>query len=137
MRIIKKDLLEYVKEFSKNELVIVHCISNDWKLGAGIALPLKNAFGIMKPNYETSVGTCVFYPDFVANLITKSHYYKKPTYESLEGSLISLNKQLKEPKILIMPKIACGLDRLNWNKVSELIEKHLKNYDVSVCVLDK
>lgn len=135
MKLIQRNLLEYIKEFDKNEYVIVHCISNDWALGAGIALQLKRAFYIRKPNYETSVGTCVFSPNFVANLITKSHYYKKPTYSSLEGSLISLSKQLQEPKILIMPKIGCGLDKLDWLKVSELIEKYLKTYDVRVCFI--
>lgn len=135
MKIVQRDLLEYIKEFDKNEYIIVHCISNDWALGAGIALQLKKAFYIRKPNYETSVGTCVFSPNFVANLITKSHYYKKPTYSSLEGSFISLSKQLQEPKILIMPKIGCGLDKLDWSKVSELIEKYLKTYDVRVCII--
>ena len=61
----------------------------------------------------------------------------KPSYDSLEASLKSLRRQLGNDfnKTLIMPKIGCGLDKLEWNEVSKLIEKYLLDFDVKVCIL--
>ena len=92
MEIVKTNLLNYCDTL--DNFLIIHCISNDWALGAGIALQLKNKYKITKPNFETSVGTCVFSPTFIANLITKSRYWMKPSYDSLEASLKSLRRQL-------------------------------------------
>lgn len=135
MEVLKTNLLNYCDDL--DNFYIIHCISNDWALGAGIALQLKNKYKITKPSFETSVGTCVFSPIFIANLITKSKYWMKPSYDSLEMSLKSLRRQLGNDfnKTLIMPKIGCGLDKLEWNEVSKLIEKYLSDFDVRVCIL--
>lgn len=33
-----------------------------------------------------------------------------------------------------MPKIGCGLDRLEWNKVKDIIGEVFKDIDVGICV---
>ena len=76
---------------------------------------------------------------FIANLVTKEKYWQKPTYKTLEFSLLNLKKEFKSKKIpvnrLLMPKIGCGLDRLNWIKVKELLIKIFNdsNYEIIVC----
>lgn len=134
---INEDLIKFYYNY-QNPSAIVHCISNDWALGAGIAKQLKVEFKIPKIN-NTKVGMCV--PTFcensiILNLITKEKYFQKPTYSSLETSLVSLSNldQFKD-RTLIMPKIGCGLDKLSWNKVEVLISKILTDRDIIVCYL--
>lgn len=44
---------------------------------------------------------------------------------------ISQNKDVEE---LIMPKIGCGLDRLNWNEVKNMIIKTFQNTNLIITV---
>lgn len=37
-------------------------------------------------------------------------------------------------KKVAMPVIGCGLDRLNWNKVSEIIKKMFGDVDIEILV---
>lgn len=135
---INGDLIKFYYNYQKLSS-IVHCISNDWALGAGIAKQLKSEFKIPKVD-NTKVGQCV--PTFflnggvILNLITKERYFQKPTYQTLEEALISLNNLTEyKDRILIMPKIGCGLDKLSWNKVEVLISKILNDRDIIVCYL--
>lgn len=135
---INGDLIKFYYNYQKPSS-IVHCISNDWALGAGIAKQLKSEFKIPKVD-NTKVGQCV--PTFflnggvILNLITKERYFQKPTYQILEEALISLNNLTEyKDRTLIMPKIGCGLDKLSWNKVEVLISKILNDRDIIVCYL--
>lgn len=42
--------------------------------------------------------------------------------------------QMPEVKYLAMPKIGCGLDRLQWGKVKEIICEVFKDMDVEILV---
>lgn len=134
---INGDLINFYNNY-QNPAAIVHCISNDWALGAGIAKQLKAEFKIPKIT-NTKVGQCVptfFKNSVILNLITKEKYFQKPTYGTLETSLISLsNLEEFKNKTLIMPKIGCGLDKLSWNKVEVLISQVLNDRDIIVCYL--
>lgn len=66
-----------------------HCISADYALGAGIAVEFQKRFHLKQKLKDC--GTNVF-PDCIKlgrvfNLVTKSKYYNKPTYESLKATL--------------------------------------------------
>lgn len=135
---VNGDLINFYYNY-QNPSAIVHCISNDWALGTGIAKQLKSEFKIPKVN-NTKVGQCV--PTFflnngvVLNLITKERYFQKPTYQTLEETLVSLNNLTEyKDRTLTMPKIGCGLDKLSWNKVEVLISKILNDRDIIVCYL--
>lgn len=122
---------------------LVHCISADFKMGAGIAkrftekgakLALKTVYG----NYKwRGTGDCL--PIIgccghrgVLNLVTKERYYYKPTYNTLAEALQDLVDLSDDPFILpvvgegkiklAMPKIGCGLDKLEWPRVEKIIE---------------
>lgn len=81
------------------------------------------------------------------NLVTKEKYWQKPTYNSLKAVLINAklyslmvsDKGVKKPKPvkLAMPRIGCGLDRLQWDKVKAIIEEVFANTDVEILVCVK
>lgn len=155
---LKEDLFkqyEFLK-LAEEECIIVHCISSDKAMGAGIALPMQNKFKL-RENWPSKLperlkgwageGYSVFVTgeekQIVCNLITKEHYYDKPTLETFKQALNDAKYTLDElsqigfnvPNKILMPKIGCGLDRLNWNDVKPLIELFFKGYDITVCYL--
>lgn len=117
-----------------------HCISKDANMGAGIAVAFKKEFsGLsrLSNHWELNegVGGCMLV-DKVFNLITKERYWHKPNYQSLQTSLISMKVLIHDNKVkyLAMPKIGCGLDRLQWGKVREIIEEVFEDTDIEILV---
>ena len=113
-----------------------HCISFDCKMGAGIAVPMKKKFnlgGLYKvvEKYPTSI-----YHNKVFNLITKKNYWNKPTMHSLKNALIDMKSQIIKLNIkkIVMPKIGCGLDRLRWPEVREIIKELFRDLDIEILV---
>ena len=116
----------------------VQCGSSDLALGAGIALQFNEYFDTknkLQEEYPNGVVTytgwkvtCV-YTEPVFTLITKEHFYDKPTYRSLEISLKELIRLMENMNITMisMPAIGCGLDGLKWEKVKELLKKTFSN----------
>jgi len=135
-----------IKEVKQNLFTVsddyyfAHCISADYALGAGIAVEFNKRYKMsrrlkqMYPNGLGGVG-CVLI-DNVFNLITKEKYYHKPTYNSLRRALESMFDQCNklEIKKLAMPKIGCGLDRLQWGKVKKMIEEIFNGLDIETLV---
>jgi len=130
---------------SKNSLA--HCISKDFKLGAGIAKTFRRKYikEILKARNEmidiekslVDVGKCLVADVgscYVFNLITKKFYYEKPTLKSMESALENMFAKAETINVetIAMPRIGCGLDRLKWNDVEKLIIKHQGNIDVAV-----
>ena len=74
--------------------------------------------------------------DRVFNLVTKETFRHKPTMESVKESLLELKRQVNESSIkkLAMPKIACGLDGLDWERVSEQVRDIFSDTDVEILV---
>ena len=72
--------------------------------------------------------------DNVINLITKSKYWQKPTYDSLRETLVDLKELCKENliKTLIMPRIGCGLDRLSWKNVKKMLKEIFEDTDINI-----
>ena len=77
--------------------------------------------------------------DNVFNLVTKPRCYHKPTYDTLINTLEDMKNYIVSLKItkLAIPQIGCGLDRLDWDCVKELIEEVFEDVDVDilVCIL--
>lgn len=117
---------------------LVHCISSDCKMGAGIAVEFQKRFKFK--NYLLSLEESlkkhpqVIFCSQVFNLITKARYWHKPTYESVTECIKILKKQceLLDVKYLAMPKIGCGLDRLQWGKVREIVQEEFKDTDIEI-----
>ena len=111
-----------------NNFYLAHCISSDYALGAGIAVAFQKKFhlrGKLQQADPTPKFPQVLLIDRVFNLITKDKCYHKPTLESLKETLRQMKEIIVEKKIehLAMPKIGCGLDRLQWGEVSKAIQE--------------
>lgn len=130
-----------------DDFYLAHCISADLAMGKGIAVQFNRIFN-MRNRLFSQFGThfvtewdsgnhgfCIR-EDRVFNLITKRNYWDKPTYENLESALIEMKEQMKflNYKNLAMPKIGCGLDGLEWYKVSNMITDIFKNEDVNILI---
>lgn len=129
---------------------LAHCISADFALGAGIAKQfaeiydmrskLENFYPIPegKKYDENTVGTALLV-DNVFNLVTKKRVFNKPLYDTLRDALGDMKEQCEEKMItkLAMPQIGCGLDKLDWNRVKELLEDVFgdTNIDIIICIL--
>ena len=125
------------------EYCLTHCISADFALGAGIAkqfdriyqmrFKLNNRYGDILQ--KERVGK-TYFVDNVFNLVTKELYYNKPAYETLTHCLEQMKERMAQLNItkLATPKIGCGLDRLQWNVVEQIIKGVFANTDVEIVV---
>lgn len=143
----KRDLFSVSDDY-----YLAHCISADFALGKGIAVEFNKRFNMrqkLKDEFPDFIedymhrykldGECILI-DRVLNLVTKERYYQKPTYKSMKQTLemmkvVCLGNGIDK---IAMPKIGCGLDRLEWSKVSEIIKEVFRDTDVEilVCVKD-
>ena len=82
---------------------------------------------------EWNVGEVV-YTAPVYNLLTKKDRYDTVTYENLEKCLCQLKEDAENygDFYLAFPKICCGQDKLEWNKVKDLIIKVFANTDFQI-----
>ena len=127
------------------EYALAHCISEDCALGAGIAVEFQRRFKIRDILKEYIRNEPKRYPHtistntmgrFIFNMITKEKYWHKPTRENFElalEELIDLCKQLNVHK-LGMPRIGCGLDRLQWSWAKNKIEEKFADMDIDIQV---
>ncbi|XP_069489629.1 ADP-ribose glycohydrolase OARD1 [Ambystoma mexicanum] len=120
---------------------LAHCISEDVRMGAGIAVLFKRKFGGIKElkNQNKKTGEVAFLKDgdrYIYYLITKKKASDKPTYESLHKSLEAMRSHClaNGVKCLSMPRIGCGLDRLQWEQVAEILEKVFAVTDITITV---
>ena len=111
---------------------IAHCISADAKMSKGFAETIcRRVNGLQEYCRKTKpiVGSIIPYWDpesnnFIYNLVTKSKFFEKPTLDSLRMSLEDMRRHALLNNITksSMPKIGCGLDKLQWTDVFKLIQ---------------
>ena len=141
---LREDRGDLFAEDILREYALCHCISSDFALGAGIAKIFAKK-GVKKklleqyPKQWQCRGYCLFAEAdgvLAANLVTKERYFHKPTLETLRQSLEDLRGQALERglKKLAMPKIGCGLDKLQWNDVREIIKDVFKDTEIEILV---
>jgi len=110
---------------------LAHCVSQCLSMSKGIAVEFKKRFSkVVELKAQNKVvgdmavlsikdGRYIYY------LVTKSKYWGKPTYATLEKSLREMHQHIIDHKvpILAMPKIGCGLDRLDWDRVKQMLHE--------------
>ena len=123
-------------ELDNEKYFFAHCISSDCALGAGIAVEFQKRFKLRDSLKKYSSGE---YPELITinhifNLVTKEKYWHKPTYNSLTKCIRYMRDMCRncDIKYLAMPKIGCGLDRLSWPKVREIIKEEFKDLDIEI-----
>ncbi|XP_067863422.1 ADP-ribose glycohydrolase OARD1-like isoform X2 [Heptranchias perlo] len=120
---------------------LAHCISEDCRMGAGIAVVFKKLFQSVKElqNQDKKIGDVAVLQmkqRYIYYLITKKRASHKPTYDSLQSSLQAMKQHCLKNGVthISMPRIGCGLDKLKWNKVAVTIEEVFKNTDIIITV---
>ena len=122
---------------------LAHCISGDFTLGAGIAKTFDTVYNMrfklfkQYNNFEYSHGVSLPV-DNVFNLVTKAKHWHKPTYQSVEEALEMMKYQCQHLSItkLAMPKIASGFDRLEWDRVYDIICEVFEDTDVDIVICE-
>lgn len=106
---------------------LVHCVSRDFAMSAGISKTFNTLYGGKDEliNQHVHVGQVAFLKrdKYIYYMVTKEKYWQKPTYDNVRLCLIDLFRlcQLHGVNAIAMPKIGCGLDKLEWDKVKQII----------------
>ena len=135
-----------------SDYYIGHCISSDVKMGMGVALEIDKEFKTksqilrkygktLMTEFQRDVasgghgGMCVVC-DRVINLITKEWYWQKPTYSSMRQAIRKMREKCEELGItkIAIPRIGCGLDKLDWGVVRGIIVEELDETDIEILV---
>ncbi|KAJ8937745.1 hypothetical protein NQ318_009155 [Aromia moschata] len=115
------------------DFCLAHCVAADLRMSRGIALTFKKAFGQLEElrRQRPEVGRVlqikvaqqekersVFY------LVTKQLSHHKLTYQIVWDTLVELRDVLLSQNIssLAIPKIASGLDGLDWRVIRSMLE---------------
>lgn len=141
----KQDLFKGTEHY-----FLAHCISADFGMGRGIVVEfnkrfdMKNVLKLKYPSYlqqwddNGGMGDCLL-EGRVFNLITKRNYWNKPTYRSMAQALEQMKALAEENNVtkIAMPVIGCGLDKLEWEKVSDLIKLTFQDTSIEILVCIK
>lgn len=73
---------------------------------------------------------------YIYYMITKLKYFNKPTLDDFSASLKQLKELAVTHKILAlsMPRIGCGLDKLEWKVVKKLIAETFHGTNIVINV---
>jgi len=138
----KRDLFSVSEDY-----YLAHCISADFGMGRGIVIEFNKRFDMKHklqskyPDYinqwhsKRYEGDCIM-EGRVLNLITKERYFHKPTYQSLKTALVAMKRICEKESVtkIAMPIIGCGLDKLSWSKVSEIIKEVFDDSNIEILV---
>ncbi|XP_050537929.1 uncharacterized protein LOC126903640 isoform X2 [Daktulosphaira vitifoliae] len=112
------------------EYAFAHCVAEDLRMGAGIALEFKRTFGCLGKLFDQhlkvgDVGVLNHKNQYIFYLVTKKYSNRKPTFDALKNTLVELLNKMKKNNLtkLAIPKIGCGLDGLDWFEVQNFIKK--------------
>ena len=121
-----------------SHIPLAHCVSLDFHMGKGIAKLFKQNVQFLKSQIQ-KVGQCAslnYEGRFIFYMASKRCFFHKPTYESLAQSLQSLKAHMKclGLRHLAMPRVATGLDNLQWIRVKAIITDIFSGSDITIYV---
>lgn len=118
-----------------------HCVSADFHMSKGIAASFKSRFKGVKVllKQKKRVGEAAVLKAegrFIYYLVTKEKYYEKPTYETLFEALMEMRRHMINNGIrkLALPKIGCGVDKLQWEIVSEMLRYIMSDLNITIVI---
>lgn len=110
-------------------------------MGAGIAVRFKRQFRGVESlkDQNKQVGECAVLSRgnrFIYYLITKRRYRDMPEYCSLRQSLEDMKRHCLSNGVnkVSMPRIGCGLDKLEWEQVSQILTEVFESSNISITV---
>ncbi|CAH0547092.1 unnamed protein product [Brassicogethes aeneus] len=124
----QKDLFTVSADYS-----LAHCVAEDLRMSRGIAVVFKNKFGrvddLRRQNPKVGEVLEIVNNEQIGNrsifyLVTKQLSHQKPNYRDVWNALNKLRNTLLSKDImnLAIPKIACGLDGLDWRIIRSMVE---------------
>ena len=122
---------------------LAHCVNAHFELGAGIAKAFNSMYN-MRSKLLKRYGNYVYHGgdallvDNVFNLVTKNTRWDRPTYESLRESLEMMKEYMTLLDItkIAMPKVGCGLDKLSWDNVYDIICEVFEDMDIEIVICE-
>ena len=107
---------------------ILHCVSADFRMRKGLAREIRARFPLLPDVSHAAVGDAI--PQrvpggaIVIHLVTKTRFFHKPSVDSLMHAVASaaaLLAALPDVHRIRLPRLGCGLDRLEWPTVRPLV----------------
>ena len=126
---------------------IVHCVSSDFAMRKGLAYAIACYYPALQQMRFYSLksippGALVAYYDvsrrrFVYNLVTKRRFFHKPTYDTLQLSLLALKQHILRHNLkeISIPRLGSGYDRLHWPTVSGLLYQVFANTNITINIV--
>jgi hypothetical protein len=118
---------------------IAHCINTHGDFNVGLSKEIENLFcvsEILRFEYDyLEKGNALLIKN-VFNLITKENRYDKVAYKDLEMALFYMKEKMEDDNIryLAIPKLGCGKDGLEWNRVKEIIFDIFEDFEGTIRV---
>ncbi|CAH0547635.1 unnamed protein product [Brassicogethes aeneus] len=130
------DLFAMGKDYS-----LAHCVAEDMGMGSGIAVQFRRDFKrvdelLSQKARQGEMALLEVDGRFIYYLVTKRESSGKPTYEKFFSSLKNWRNHVQQHNIkkLAIPRIGCGLDRLEWDKVKFMMEFLFRDVDTEIVV---
>lgn len=121
---------------------LAHCVSQDLHMSKGLAQQFKSQVDDVdelkaQRKGVGEVATLRLGNRNIYYLITKSNYYDKPTYRTLGNVLGELRCCVENnDSHLTMPRIGCGLDKLEWKFVHNIIKYIFRQVPAKVIIYE-
>lgn len=121
---------------------LAHCVTADFSLGAGVAKRIDSAFNMKEklhrfftPGAKYHLGDALLV-DNVFNLVIKRDPAKKAKYKRLRAALEDMKDQMEDNMIakIAIPKLGCGHEGMDWDRVKGIIEEVFVDTDVEILV---
>lgn len=141
--IVSKNVKEITGDLfeASEEYALGHCVSQDFRMDRGIALEFRRKFGQIEELSKqkksvTEVASIKAEGRTIICLITKEYYWQKPTYENVFLTITNLKHFCTSENItkVAMPRIACGLDKLQWSEVRTMIRYIFRNTQIQILI---
>lgn len=132
---------------------LVNTVNTVGVMGKGIALQFKNMFpnnfklyAQACKNKEVKVGKLLVTEEeallagkkIIINFPTKTNWRLPSEYQYIESGLVELVKVIKEKNIksIAIPPLGSGNGGLDWNRVKQILEKHLSGLDCEIFIYE-
>ncbi len=118
---------------------LAHCVSTDCAYGAGIAVTFKDKYGVEKVKKQKT-GECVVTQEgdgrTIFHLIIKRKCTDLPTYGDFTNSLKHMRDWCVEHRVksVSVPRLGCGLDKLDFQRVQNILSKVFTGIDIVITI---
>lgn len=135
--------VQYIKgDLFDSQECVAHCVNRDFGMAGGVAYEFKKRYGgveTLRSQHRRVGEAAMLVRDgrIIYYLITKKNLGDYPTYDAVEASLNYMYNHCKHNHVdrISIPKIGCGIDRLSWERVEEIVKRVFRDVMVTVYTL--